>query len=221
MTTQKILLVLFILAITFVSCEKNEDEVNDLLGDNGIPKAVNNFVPDEIIDEIKSLGMTINTGAKPPTILGTYLASPFILKGTNRSGDYAIGTTFADYYATFSQQDNTNLTISLSYTSSTETGTGIASFISGEGNKFTVFAKTNSSYNGSNADILQVISGTLSDDEITNFYYANFILDNHGDDSNWMANGEGRVLYDSDGSSGIIDNSKSISISNFLSPGRK
>jgi len=202
MKTQKILLILSLFAITFLACEKDEENGNDLLGDNGIPKAVNNFVPDEIINEIKSLGMTINTGANPPTLVGTYVASPFILKGSNRVGDYAIGTTFADYYATFSQQNNTNLTISLSYTASTESGTGIASFISGEGNNFTVFAKTNSSYNGSNADILQVITGTLSDNKISNFYYANFILDNHGDVTNWLANGEGRVLYDSDGSSG-------------------
>lgn len=213
MKTKNLILFFGIIAITFGACKKDgDDSESDLLGANGLPKPVNTIVSEEIINTIKSLGLTINPGDNPPLISGTYLASPFILKGSNVPNDYAIGYLFADYSATFTNQNNDNLSITLSYTSSTETGTGIGSYISGSGNNFTVFAKTNSTYNGSSAELIQVISGTITSTGISNFYYANFMLNNNGDNANWIGNGTGRVLYDSDGVSPRTSNMKTAKI---------
>lgn len=222
MKLKNLLLFLALIAIAFGACKKDgDDSGSDLLGANGLPKPVNTIVSEEIINSMKSLGLTINTGENPPSISGTYLASPFVLKGTNVPSDYAIGTPFADYLATFSNQNNDNLSITLSYTSSTETGTGIGSYISGSGNNFTVFAKTNSQRSGTTAEVIQVISGTISNTGISNFYYANFMLNNNGDDSNWIGNGTGRILYDSDGFSEKTTGTKSINALKLPTAGGK
>jgi len=212
MKLKNLLLFLALITIAFGACKKDGDKGSDLLDANGLPKPVNTIVSEEILNTMKSLGITINTGDNPPIISGTYLASPFILKGTNVPGDYSIGTAFSDYSATFSNQNNDNLSITFSYAGSSETGTGIGSYISGNGNSFTVFAKTNSTYNGSAAELIQVISGTITTNGISNFYYANFMLNNNGDNTNWIGNGTGRVLYDSDGLSPKTSNMKTSKI---------
>lgn len=207
--------------MAFGACKKDGDgeDGSDLLGENGLPKPVNNIVSEEILTTMKSLGIAINIGENPPDLTGTFLASPFILKGTNVPDDYSIGTAFADYSATFSNQNNTNLSITLSYVSSSESGNGIGSYISGNGNNFTVFAKTNSTIGNSSAELIQVISGTLTDGGISNFYYANFMLNNNGNSDTWIENGEGRVLYDSDGFSEKTSTMKSFKILNLPSAG--
>ncbi|MBU1012035.1 MAG: hypothetical protein KKG99_03450 [Bacteroidetes bacterium] len=207
MKLKNLLLFLAFIAIAFGACKK-DGENSDLLDENGLTPAINNIVPDEILQEMKTLGMPINTGAEPPSLVNTYLASPFILKASNRSGDYA-GQSFSDYRVTLSNQNNTNLSISLSYVNGPESGSGIGAFISGDGNSFSVFAKVASTYGGTNADLLMVISGTLVDGGINNFYYANFMLENYGNPG-WIANGEGRIIYDSDGFSPIVTSMKSI-----------
>lgn len=213
MRIKKILLIFSLIAIVFVACQKDDDNIRtDLLGVNGLPKSVNAIVTQEIINTMKSLGITIYTGDNPPDISGTYLASPFILKGTIVPNDYEIGKVFADYYATFSDQNNDSLSIALSYSSSSESGIGIGSYISGTNNNFTVFAKTNSTYNESSAEIIQVISGTITNTGVNNFYYANFMLNNYGDSINWLGNGTGRVIYDSDGFSPKTTVIKSIEL---------
>ncbi len=46
---------------------------------------------------------------------------------------------------------------------------------------------------------------TLTSTGINNLYFANFMLDNNGNNSIWIKDGEGRVLYDSDGVSEIVE----------------
>lgn len=223
MKFKNFLFLITIVTITFSACKKDGegDDGSDLLGENGLPKPVNNIVSADLLNEIKSLGMTVNTGENPPSLAGTFLASPFELKGTNVPDDWPIGSAFADYYATLSNQNNANLSITLSYTSADESGSGIGSYISGSGNSFTVFAKTNSTIGSSSAELIQIISGTLTDGGISNFYYANFMLNNNGDGDIWLENGEGRVLYDSDGFSEKTSNMKTIEITKLPSTGSK
>ncbi len=223
MKFKKLIFLITIVAITFGACKKDGDveDGSDLLGENGLPKPVNTIVSEEILTTMKSLGITINTGENPPNLTGTFLASPFILKGTNVAGDYSIGTAFADYSATFSNQNNANLSITLSYVSSNESGNGIGSYVSGNGNNFTVFAKTNSTIGNSSAELIQVISGTLTNGGINNFYYANFMLNNNGNTDTWLENGEGRVIYDSDGFSEKTSTMKSSQNIKLPSAGSK
>ncbi len=206
----------------FVSCSKDEDSKLD---ENQLTPAINNLVPDEILDEIISLGMPINRGATPPNVENTYFCTPFILKASNRPGDNA-GMSFQDMTLTFKNQNNENLTISMDYFTGnggagTESGNGIGAYIVGTGNNVTIFAKTSSDISGDPADLLHVISGTVTASGISNLHYANFMLNNYGNpNGKWIEEGEGRIIYDSDGSSPIVTSSmqKSTTIEKLKSP---
>ena len=172
---------------------------------NGLTADINNLVPQSIIDEMKRLGMPINTGVTPPTLNGVYNVAPFILVNSNIVNDYAIGTLFQDMHIQFSQQDNSRLTLRVDYVNLWagivySSGYGVASFIVGSGKTFTVFVKVlDTRTSGETADLVYVLSGSVEANSISNFYFANFMLDNHGYTSVYMKNGEGRVIYDSDG----------------------
>ena len=158
------------------------------------------------------MGMPINGGETPPNIENAYIGSPFVLKASNISTD-EIGHTYSDYYVKFYNQNNSKLTIEMNYKNGPETGTGIGSYIVGEGNKFSVFVEVTAEANGSKAKLIHVISGELTEEGINNLYFANFMLDNNGNETGyWIENGQGRVIYDSDGFSPLTDSFKEISI---------
>lgn len=190
-----------------IGCKKNEESSAKLEG-NGLTKEINNLVPEEIRNEMTSLGMPINTGENPPSLENIYFASPFILKASNRASD-AIGMTFSDYKIKFYDQNNDNLTVKSDYVNGPESGTGLGSYIVGDNYTFTTFSEVSSTYQGENAKLVHVVSGTLTAEGIKDLYFANFMLDNNGNPNGiWIENGEGRVIYDSDGMSEIIDNLK-------------
>lgn len=202
MKNLKFLLALLISAAAFVGCENEEPE--PMVDPNGLTRAINELVPEYILDEMKYLGMPINGGANPPNIEGTFLASPFILVNSNRPDDY-VGQLFADYEVTFYEQDDKRLEVMVDYISSngfeTETGSGIGSYVVGEKNQFSVFLEINSMHNnGAEAKFIHVISGVITDKGIEDLYFANFMIDDYGDLTGvWIEEGEGRVIYDSDG----------------------
>lgn len=151
----------------------------------------------------------------PPPLLtkglisGTYFVKPFILKNSNVPFD---NIQFKDYTVTFKDQNNTNLTIKLDYKInylnapvSNETGTGIESYIVGNNCNFSVFASIESNINGVKAKLINIISGSLSPNGIENLHFSNFMVDNLGNPQNlYISNGQGRVIYDSDGFSELV-----------------
>ncbi len=193
-------------------------DAGPVVEENGLTKDINDIVPQSIIDEMESLDMPIYTGANPPNIgLGTtgksYLASPFILVSSNITNDTP-GRQFGDYYFKLYDQNSDDLTIKLTYSNSGEEGTGLGGYIVGDNNKFSVFAEVNSTYLGSEAVLIHVISGTWTSSGIKDLYFANFMLDNKGNaEGYWIEDGEGRVIYDSDG--------LSETISSFSAPQQK
>jgi hypothetical protein len=195
----RLLTVVLLSVAVFYACKKDDSTKKD----DGLSTQVHNMVPDSIINEMKTLGLPLYGGTTPPNLQNIYLATPFILKSSNRAGDYA-GKSFADYYVKFYGQDNTALSIMVDYYNGGEKGTGLGGFISGVGNTFTVFAKVHSTYLGDQADFVHVISGTLISGAIKDLYFANFMLDNYGNPHGyWIDEGEGRVIYDSDGNSPV------------------
>jgi hypothetical protein len=189
----KLLSFFVLVSIILIECKKeNKDNLSE---------QIHNIVPDSILNKMKTLGMPINGGTKPPDLQKTYLASPFILKSSNIEGDYE-GATFSDFYFKFSEQNNQNLSIKLDYFNDPETGTGLGGFIAGADNKFSAFFKVNSTANGDPADLIMVLSGTVVEGAINNLHYSNFMLNNYGNPHGyWIDAGEGRVIYDSDGNS--------------------
>lgn len=208
---------IFISGILFVSCKKDKKE-DSKVEDNGLTQEINNLIPDSIITAMVDLGMPINRGGTPPVLAGTYLANPFILKASNILYDNP-GNAFADYYVTFYDQNNDNLSIKLDYTNGPESGSGLGGFIVGTGDQFSVFAEVNSTYSTFNAKLVQVISGKLTAEGIKDFYFANFMLDNFGNPGQvWIADGEGRVIYDSNLLASKVTSGKSFENSGNLLP---
>lgn len=187
----------FCYVILLTSCEKKEEL--------DLSKDIKNIVPDTTLNKIINLGMFVNKGTKPPKITNIYKAAPFILKATNVPNDWNLGTAFADYKFKLYDQDNDKLSIKLDYIGGPETGTGIGGFISGDGDNFSVFVKVHAVNSGSPCEMLHIISGTITAEGIKDFYFANFMIEDYGDPKNvWMAEENGRVFYDSDGVSPII-----------------
>jgi hypothetical protein len=196
-----LMMILTVLSLGLVSCAKDEKVKEDELSED-----ILNFVPDETLQQIMDMGMVINKGVDPPDMEGEYLASPYEMIATTVADDYSLGTIFADYYFRLYDQDNDNLTIKLDYYNGGEQGSGLGGFISGNGNEFSVFIEVNSEYSGYEATLLHLISGTMTDDGIKDFYFTNYMLDNNGNEGGvWIENDEGRVLIDSDGDTPFTD----------------
>lgn len=191
-------------SIIFFGCSSGNDSGNGLLDSNGLSKDINELVPDSILKVLDSLGMPINTGDSPPNLEGFYLAKPFILVSSNISFDFP-GKVFADYYVRFYEQNNSKLTVSVDYLNGLENGVGVGSFIVGDNNKFSVFSRVTTTVGADSAFVLNLYSGILGQNGIDSLYVAIFMLDNLGNPSNYFINdGDGRVIYDSDGFSETV-----------------
>jgi len=204
---QKIIfLTITLFVFSFVSCD---DDTAGLVNDEGLTQEIVNLVPDSILTEIKSLGMPIYGGENPPNIENSYFASPFVLIASNRESD-EIGYTYSDYYVKFYNQDNKELKIEMDYQNGPEIGTGMGSYIVGDDNNFSVFVEVDAeASDGSKAKLVHIISGEWTEEGIKNLYFANFMLDNYGNETGyWIEDGDGRVIYDSDGFSPITDSFK-------------
>jgi hypothetical protein len=198
------LILILILSAALVSC--NNDDDDKAPADNGLSKEINDLVPAEVLQELKNLGMPIHKGLNPPDLQLKFYCSPLVLKETNVNNDvYRPGYVFADYYGNFYEQNNDKLTIKMDYENGPETGTGLGSFISGEGNNFSVFAEIHGEAQGDKARLIQILSGTITDTGIKDLHVGNFMLEGGDESEYWIDNGEGRILFDSDGMSEIID----------------
>jgi len=212
------------LLVFLAGCTKKIDE-------NGLTRAINKIVPDSVLMAMIDQGMPINGGNEPPEIEGTYIATPFELVSSSVPDDPE-EHLFPDFIVTFKNFNKRKLTLELDYENGPETGTGLASLIVGEGNKFSMFCEIKSTqFLVFKAEAIMVLSGTLTETGIENFYLANFMVDNHGntvplgiideDLGVWIPNNTGRVIYDSDGftelSNGaklskVVDDKSSISV---------
>lgn len=219
MKTYLIKTILFVLLILFVGCTEDEEETNTnkvTVEANGLTESINNLVPEYIIEEMKSLGMPIYTGDSPPKNLeNIYLASPFILKGSNISTD-VIGSKFPDLYLKLHNQNNNLLTIKVDYKNGSEIGNGIGSFIVGKFSSFSIFSEVNTINDGKTAKTVFVYSGTIAEDGIESLSIAGFMIDNNGYSPPFIKNGDGRVFYDSSGFSEIVNSFKTSKIKDNL-----
>lgn len=114
---RKIFLPLFIILTAFslvtMSCKKDKKDDEKKVEDNGLTQQINQLIPDSILTKMVTLGMVINRGETPPSLTGSFFATPFILKASNVPNDFGIGYAFADYNVLFYEQNNDNLTIRL------------------------------------------------------------------------------------------------------------
>lgn len=217
--TFNLVAVALVLSLIVAGCKKDDKKEDKKVDENGLTPEINLLIPDSIMKVMIELGMPINRGGTPPTLTGSFMASPFLLKSSNVPGDYP-GQSFADYKVTFYEQDNEKLTIKVDYVNGPENGSGLGGFIVGKDSDFSIFAEVTSNYVGEQASMVHVISGLLKADGVHNLYFANFMVDNNGNPGGfWIANGQGRVIYDSDSLSPKVTKAEPIASEMFQSMG--
>jgi len=190
-------IIIYILPILLIaSCCKDESAI--------IPGQ--NFIPDEILDEIEANGQPIYDGYDPPELKGTFFVSSLV-KVESNFVDFASPYGFADETLTFSDYNKNNLTLKVSYEQGSTKGEGLGSFISGEGEYFTVYVKIDVEENDGHTYVsTKVISGTLQENGIKDIAISFFMVDDNGDpDDDLIANGQGRRFKDSNGFSDKIN----------------
>ncbi len=184
---------------------KEPDKLNPLENPQGnllgSLEEIENFYTIEFVDAMMEMDFNFNLGNTPPNLEGSFLISPFILEDSTVEADSVlIGAQFQDYLATFSNQDNGNLSIDLHGTQASQTDTGSGSFITGSNVSFTIYAKTISFQGTSSATTAVAISGTRSPNGIINTQFFGGMIDNNGNPQGlWIENNTGRLIIDGDG----------------------
>jgi len=170
---------------------------------NALPPIVNTIVTQAQIDTLKKHGAVINEGTTPPTVSGTYLMSPDICSFDNSGSNFG-GQTFDDYAYEFSKQNNSKFTIRIDYhnvaTDGDDSGSdSTATYISGSGKLFTVYAQSTGAETGISYTNLQVLSGEITDSGIANFQVTDYLESKGADPDNKLEPvGTTRIFYDSD-----------------------
>lgn len=169
-----------------------------------LPPEVRQIMPDQIIGTLQCLNMPLNLGYDPPFVEGTYQVNPFILYSSSMRGDIP-GQIYSTYNVTFCEVSDDDPQLKMTYSNGPELGSCVQSAITGSGQDFTVFARIKSRYNGYQADLIHIVSGTITEGGIQNLFFASIIIDNYGNPGHiWLDNGHGRAFHDSDGFSPAI-----------------
>lgn len=208
------ILTLAITVLSVSSCTESEVSFLDLSGDlgfTGSTEDIQEFLSLEAYQSLIDLGVPINTGSNPPEIEGRYLMSPNALKNTNIPSDpFDIGHIFANKEITFTNQNNDDLSIAYFGRQIDANGTQInsesstESFISGNGDSFTVITRVEGEISGNNGTIFTTqglaISGSISSVGVLNIDYAFVLISKTNDiDDEIIDEGEGRAFEDLDG----------------------
>ena len=169
---------------------------------DGSRPAITDLYSQAQIDALEQIGLVFNLGDQPPNIEGTFRIDPTIVQAsTVPFDDGASGFEISSSTVTFSNQDNSTLTVDLVQNEDTGgSSIGNGSFISGNGQLFTVYFVTETTIGGFTADSTITLSGVVSDVGIENVQIAGFLLDDRGEsDSVFIPNNTGRLAIDEDG----------------------
>lgn len=182
-------------AIELSSCKKKDDPTV------GFSEEIQKIVPDEILKDVRAKGMVINEGKVPPNIEGNYVVTPFeLLSPFGDDDSYEKGLIIDDYYYKFSSQSSDKKKVVINYgNGSGDQGSGIGSFVSGNGNSFTIFSETSGVESGIQYVSLQMFSGELTaDKEIKNFQVALYLKEKNDPSGILMPLNAGRIWIDGD-----------------------
>lgn len=184
-TLIKTTLLIIITAIAFTSCKKSQKTAPvGALGPN-YPYLLNTIITPAILDTLEKHGVIVHAGLSPATVNGIYLVHPNVCTFDD-SGYGEAGNTFDDVEFQFTAQNNSNFSISENYKDvggGNEFGSdNSATFISGTGNLFTVFAQEVGSSDNISFKSIYVISGQFDGSAgIVNLQWS-FYMESKGDD---------------------------------------
>jgi hypothetical protein len=188
----KYLILSLSLAVLFGACCKDHSDI--------IPGQ--NFIPEDVLKAIEDNGQVIYKGFNPPDLPGKYLMSPAVLVSSNFPDNASPGDRFVDAIIEFYDYNPSDLTLKVRIEEIGEsTGEGFGSFISGNGNNFTVYVKVETEDTQGHKFLqTDVYSGTLESGGIRDLQRSGFMVDDKGDPNNeYIENGQGRLAEDGDG----------------------
>lgn len=221
MKNLKVLPLFLALSLFFISCDKDDDSNS---GPDGTVVSIENFYTPELLETLDELGFTINTGTTPPNIEGSYLANPLTLVSSNIPNDN-IGTTYSDLLMTFTNQNNTSLTLDYEGMNNGSSRESIQSYVTGSDDSFSIFLKIEYTEQGHTSLFANAFSGILSAEGILDYQYALIMLDDRGDpNGNLIENNSGRLIVDGNGLCDIVlprnFRATSKSVNNLPSPSK-
>lgn len=206
-TTIKLFLLCIVMATT--ACSSSDDNEDRPV----LPEQIlyDYYINSTMQKSIDQLGITIHKGTTPPLVEGVYTIDPFYCAKSNFA-DLASGTTFGTSTLTLSNQNTAKLSIDFknfliySYDSNNEIWEGKGTFISGEGNKFSILFHSNGELDKgiyiAKYQNLIILSGELDVQDnkikgIKNLQMASIMSDDYKDPYNTLISiGEGRLFTD-------------------------
>ncbi|MBX2967007.1 MAG: hypothetical protein KF845_12750 [Cyclobacteriaceae bacterium] len=192
---KKVLLLLLLASAFICSCDNVEVDEEKFRRELQARK-INEIIPQQYIDILKTLGMEINEGMNPPNVEGSYKVSPHRVFASN-DGFLIPGTYLDPMFFQFSDQKEFNFSIRVN-DSYAETIKGI---ISGEGNQFTVYALMAHDDGNMTGQYIwaHVFSGTMQNGVIKDLKAGTISV---GDlpfgTPGYLRKGEAYITYDSD-----------------------
>lgn len=160
---------------------------------------IQQIVPADLLKAMKAQGMPINEGINPPNIEGIFVSDPHTLASTYEGDSYEVGKVFADFIVKFSNQNNTDGSVSIDTKNGNSIGTGIGGFISGTGNKFSLFAQVDLTSGTATAKQVRVFSGEITPQGIKGFYSTLVIKEKNDPFDEMIGVGKMRIIKDGDG----------------------
>lgn len=160
---------LMFLISTGMSCKKSDPANNS--NPDAFPAVIANIAPGSMIDSLRNIGATIYGGSTPAIVNGIYFMQPDSCVYDNSPGNFT-GTLFSDYKFRFTNQNNTSFTINVeqkSIPAGNLSPTPAQTFISGQGNNFSIFILRTVSPSGIPVEQFNILSGTLTTGGIQNF----------------------------------------------------
>lgn len=180
LTNPLLFILLFVFTLGLVSCKKDP-----LIAEE--KERYSQIVTPQLEAAMAELGMKINRGTKPPKVEGYYMYEPYCIASS--TGEDDLGPNYSDFY--FSLLNQRRLSIESKAYEIDSSHIGIGTFITGEGDKFTIYIEneTTSSYNNKAYThiTLFVLSGEIVRDKqqnilgIKNFLHALMMKQNGGD----------------------------------------
>jgi hypothetical protein len=187
-----------LVALMVSSCKSNDPDPN-----TGLSAEIQKIVPQNILDDVKAKGMAINEGRVPPKLEGIYRINPLeLLSPFSEKDPWKKGTTIGAYQYKFSGQSTDNKTVLMDYTNGSDKGSGLGSFVAGNGKKFTIFAEVKGVAVGVNYTMLKIISGEMTDSgEIKDYQESLYLKDKDESDKTTgylIPINTGRIWFDND-----------------------
>lgn len=187
------------LGISIISCSKKDAE-DGPTDEEILNQKIEDIIPQKYLDSLKKLSLDIHMGTHPPQMEGSYAVKPNKLDTSNIATDYE-GMQFSDAILHLSNQNPEDFGIKLlaeNYIKDFDSS--LVTAISGYDNYFTIYGKVKSteSSTGGYAIFAIIISGQKDGNNLKNLRTGIINIDGSHADATFIAEGKGRIAYDTD-----------------------